>query len=380
MPKKISVSKAEGKPGQVYHPLSLDEVSKPSPRSTELLIKIHAAALNHRDLFIRQSLYPAIDFGVALLADGCGTVVDLGDQADQSWKGKQVVINPGSGWKDSLEGPEDKGGYKILGGTKVNPNGTLQEYMIIDQSEVEEAPSHLSPVESAAIPLTGLTAWRVVMVKCGEHNLKPGKNILITGIGGGVALMALEFARAAGANVYVTSGNEEKIQKAIQLGAKGGVNYKEDGWDKKLLGMLPASNKQLDAIVDGAGSDVVEKGARLLKVFPVLSLLAWLMSLTLLQAGGVIAIYGMTVSPKMPFLMQAVLKNIEVKGSTMGSRKEFKDMIDFIKRTNAKPAVSSVVQGLDLDAINGLFEDMKKASQFGKLVVEVSKDASESKL
>ena len=88
----------------------------------------------------------------------------------------------------------------------------------------------------------------------------------------------------------------------------------------------------------------------------------------------------MTVSPKMDFLMQAVLKNIEVKGSTMGSRKEFKDMIDFIRETKAKPAVSRVVQGLDLDAINGLFEDMKKASQFGKLVVEVSKEGGGSKL
>ena len=266
MPKKISVSKAEGKPGQVYHPLSLDEIPKPSPKPTELLIKIHAAALNHRDLFIRQSLYPAIGFGVALLADGCGTVVGVGDQADQKWKGKKVVINPGTGWNDSLEGPEEKGGYRILGGTKSNSNGTLQEYMVIDQKEVEEAPSHLSAIEAAAIPLTGLTAWRAVMVKCGEHNLKPGKNILITGIGGGVALMALEFARVAGANVFVTSGSEEKLQKAIKLGAKGGVNYKEDGWDKKLLGMLPSSNKQIDAIVDGAGSDVVEKGARLLKV------------------------------------------------------------------------------------------------------------------
>ena len=266
MPKKISVSKAEGKPGQVYHPLSLDEVPKPSPKATELLIKIHAAALNHRDLFIRQSLYPAIGFGVALLADGCGTVVGLGSGADQQWKGKRVVINPGTGWNDSPEGPEEKGGYKILGGTKTIPNGTLQEYMVVDQREVEEAPSHLSAVESAAIPLTGLTAWRAVMVKCGEHNLKPGKNILITGIGGGVALMALEFARVAGANVFVTSGSEEKLQKAIQLGAKGGVNYKEDGWDKKLLGMLPSSNKHFDAIVDGAGSDVVERGARLLKV------------------------------------------------------------------------------------------------------------------
>jgi D-arabinose 1-dehydrogenase-like Zn-dependent alcohol dehydrogenase len=88
----------------------------------------------------------------------------------------------------------------------------------------------------------------------------------------------------------------------------------------------------------------------------------------------------MTISPKMTFLMQAVLKNIEVKGSTMGSRKEFADMLNFIKQKKVKPVVSRVAQGFDLDAINGLFEDMKKGTQFGKLVVEVSKENGESKL
>ena len=90
------------------------------------------------------------------------------------------------------------------------------------------------------------------------------------------------------------------------------------------------------------------------------------------QAGGIISIYGMTVAPKMNFLMQAVLKNIEVKGSTMGSRKEFTDMIAFIRKHNAKPVVSRVVKGIDnLDGINGLFEDMKAGKQFGKLVIDL---------
>lgn len=266
MPKSISISKIDGKPGKVYYPLSLDEVPKPSPKEGQVLVKIHAAALNHRDLFVRQHLYPAVAFGVPLLADGCGTVVEVGSGVNSSWKGKRVVINPGEGWKDSLEGPEEKGGYRILGGTKVVPNGTLQEYMIVGQSELEEAPPHLSNVEAAAVPLTGLTAWRAVMVKCGSQNIAPGKNVLVTGIGGGVALMALEFARAAGANVYVTSGSEEKLEKAKKLGAKDGVIYKEKDWDKKLLGMLTTQKKQFDAIVDGAGSDIVEKAARLLKV------------------------------------------------------------------------------------------------------------------
>lgn len=275
MPKSVSISKIDGKPGKVYYPLSLDEVPKPSPKNGEVLVQVHAAALNHRDLFIRQHLYPGTSFGVPLLADGCGTVVEVGDGVESTWKGKRVVMNPGEGWKDSMEGPEEKGGYKILGGTKTIPNGTLQEYMVVKQSELETAPDHLSNVEAAAVPLTGLTAWRAVMVKCGEHNIGPGKNVLVTGIGGGVALMALEFARAAGANVYVTSSSQEKLEKAKQLGAKGGVSYKEKDWDKKLLGMLTTQNKTFDAIVDGAGADIVEKGSRLLKVsrvFPVITM------------------------------------------------------------------------------------------------------------
>jgi D-arabinose 1-dehydrogenase-like Zn-dependent alcohol dehydrogenase len=89
----------------------------------------------------------------------------------------------------------------------------------------------------------------------------------------------------------------------------------------------------------------------------------------------------MTVGPKMPFIMQAVLKNIEVRGSTMGSRKEFKDMIDFIKEKKTKPVISRTVQGIEnLDEINGLFDDMKRGTQFGKLIIEIAKEGSESKL
>lgn len=265
--KAITIRQIEGKPGKVYYPLEVTSKPLPNPKDNQLLIRIHAAALNHRDLFIRQHLYPGLGFGIPLLADGCGIVHSTGTSSTaKSWQGKRVVINPGTGWLDDAEGPEAKDGYKILGGTKVNPNGTLQEYMLIDASEVEEAPAHLSDVENAAIPLTGVTAWRAVMVKCGPKNLQQGKNILVTGIGGGVALCALEFARAAGANVYVTSGSQEKIDKALKLGAKGGVNYKEKDWDKKLREMLPKENKNLDAIVDGAGGDVVSRGAKLLKV------------------------------------------------------------------------------------------------------------------
>ncbi|KAF2004670.1 NAD(P)-binding protein [Amniculicola lignicola CBS 123094] len=360
MPSAIAIKQVPGKPGKVYYPLEKIAIDTPKPLDTQVVISITAAALNHRDLFIRQHLYPGTTFGVPLLADGTGVVSSTGSSPSaRKWQGKRVILNPGTGWKDDADGPEHPKGYAIMGGTKMNPAGTLAEVVCLEEEELEEAPAHLSDEECAALPLTGLTAWRALVTKSG--NAKAGRNILITGIGGGVALMALSFAVAMGCNVYVTSGNQEKIEKAKKLGAKGGVIYKEEGWEKKLQAMLPKDRRWIDAIVDGAGGDVVAKGSRLLKT------------------GGIISIYGMTVSPTMPFLMGAVLRNIEVRGSTMGSRKEFAEMVEFVRQKEITPVVSRVVHGLDLEAINGLFEDMKNASQFGKLVVTIGQ-SGQSKL
>lgn len=200
-----------------------------------------------------------------LLADGVGVVTSTGSSpAAKRWLNKRVILNPGTGWKDSPDGPEHPKGYAIMGGTKTNPAGTLADVVTLEEGELEECPEHLSDEEAASLPLTGLTAWRAFFTK--SNNALPGRNILVTGIGGGVALMVLLYGVAQGCNVYVTSGNQEKIDKAVKLGAKGGVNYKEEGWEKKLQASLPKDRPYLDAIVDGAGGDIVSKGSRLLKV------------------------------------------------------------------------------------------------------------------
>ena len=105
-----------------------------------------------------------------------------------------------------------------------------------------------------------------------------------------------------------------------------------------------------------------------------------LLQLTPSQAGGVISVYGMTVSPKMDFLMSAVLRNIEVRGSTMGSRKEFADMVSFVREKKLKPVVSRTVHGFDVEKIDGLFDDMKSYSQFGKLVITLGNNEAKSRL
>lgn len=273
--------------------------------------------------------------------------------------GKPVLINPCWGWESDPDGPEDIRKFSILGGNVMYDAGTAQEFVCVPEEEVVLAPEHMTPAEGAALPLVGLTGWRALVNKSG--NAEAGRNILITGIGGGVALQTLQFAVALGCNVFVTSGDEEKIRKAKAMGARGGVVYKSKTWEKELAAMLPSDRPYLDAVIDGAGGDVVTKSVKLLK------------------PGGVISVYGMTVSPKMDWTMQAVLKNVELRGSTMGSRKEFREMVEFVTEKKIRPVVSRVVKGLDnLEGIDSLFADMKAGRQFGKLVVEISSEGESS--
>ena len=267
MTSAIALRRVEGKPGQIYYPLQHIIIPIPSPKPNEVVVCLSAAALNHRDLFIRQHLYPKIGFAIPLLADGCGTVINAGSSAEaQKLHNERVIFVPAVGWNDSPDGPEDLNTYFIRGGTRFGPIGTLSQVVCVDMSEVLHAPDHLSDEEAAALPLAGLTAWRAVCVKA-ANSAKAGRNILVTGIGGGVALMALMFAVGSGANVWVTSSSEEKIERAKVLGAAGGISYRDEEWDIKLLKMLPMERSWFDAIIDGAGGDISHKGVNLLKVY-----------------------------------------------------------------------------------------------------------------
>lgn len=350
------------KPAVPSSSLQLRQVTVPEPGPRQVLVRLNAAALNHRDLFIRQHLYPGISFDHPLLADGQGTVVKSGPQAARNLQGKDVLVFPARGWDSHPDGPEDIKKYSVIGATTMYDAGTAQEYMVCHEDDVEPAPGHLSAVEGAALPLVGLTGWRALVTKTGE-NAGPGRNILVTGIGGGVALQVLQFAVALGCHVWVTSGDKAKIEKAVAMGAKGGVSYRDKDWDKQLLNMLPESRPYLDAVIDGAGGDIVAKTVKTLK------------------PGGIISQYGMTLSPTMPWSMQAVLKNVELRGSTMGSRREFREMVEFVREKQIRPVVSRVVKGLEnLDGIDSLFADMKDGRQFGKLVIDMSEAGPSSRL
>ncbi|RUS14800.1 LOW QUALITY PROTEIN: chaperonin 10-like protein, partial [Endogone sp. FLAS-F59071] len=238
------------------HDISITNLPIPKVEANHVLIKLQAASYNHRDEWIRQGLYPGIQVrekrwicqilllrpnlaitpqaGSILGSDGVGIVVN----DDNQLTGQRVIIYPSVGWEKDPRGPEGK--FAILGLLPLP--GTFAEYIAVPSVDVFPTPAHLTNAEAAALPLAGLTAWRATFTKA---QVKSGDHVLITGIGkhltgitksrilgisfngGGVALAALQFAVAAGANVYVTSSDESKIKRAIELGAKGGVNYKD---------------------------------------------------------------------------------------------------------------------------------------------------------
>jgi len=243
--KALFIEQTEGQPGKIYCPLRIKSVPDPTG---SVVVQILAAALNHRDLFIRQGLYPGIDANCPLGADGVG--INLATK-------ERVLIIPGVGWKEARSAPE--GRYLILGGTKGAPGGTLAEKIALSAEQVVPCPDHLNNVQAAALPLAGLTAYRALYTK---GQVQKGDKVLITGIGGGVALMAAQLAIAAGADVYVTSGSDEKLKKAKELGVKGSINYKTTDWAKQLKGIVDG---QLDVVIDSSGGNIVEMVTPLLK-------------------------------------------------------------------------------------------------------------------
>ena len=180
-----------------------------------------------------------------------------------------------------------------------------------------------------------------------------------------MALMVLQFAVAMGVGVWVSSSSKEKLSRAQELGARGGVNYREnESWEKELLGQVKADDggTGFDAIIDGAGGpDIGPKATKLL------------------VPGGVLVVYGMTVEPKISFSMAGVLKNIEVRGTTMGSLREFRDMVAFVGEKGVRPVVSRVVRGGigEVEKWEELWGEMKGGRQMGKLVFEVMEEDGE---
>ena len=314
------------------------EKQRPAPKKGELLVKIKAVALNRRDQWIREGKYPNIKYGAVLGSDGAGVVEKVGEGVGDEWLQKEVVLMPHRGWGDRQEVQSPN--FSILG---MPLNGTFREYIAVPFSTVAEKPSFLSFEEAAALPLAGETAYRA----CFYHgNIDKTKTVLISGFGGGVAQFAFQFAKISGANVYITSGNEGKRRKAMEMGAAGAYDYKDENWART----AKAESGGFDVVIDSAGGDQINK------------------FINCMNPGGKIIFYGATNGlPQKIDLYRMFWNQLTLQGTTMGSDREFFEMVAFVEKHKIRPVIDSV---RPLNKIISAFKDIQGNKSFGKLVIK----------
>lgn len=324
----------------VKTPVTRQVMPDPAAAPGQAVVRLKAAALNHRDLWVQLGQYANIRLPLIPGSDGAGIVHAVATPADQAWVGREVIINPALDWGDDprAQGPK----FRILG---MPDSGTFAEQIAIPVANLAPKPAHLTWEQAAALPLAGLTAWRALFTRA---QLKGGEKILLTGIGGGAALFALQFAVAAGAQVWVTSSSAEKIARARSLGASGGVNYRDKDWG---AGLTAAAGGLFDVILDSAGGEG----------FPQL--------IELTRPGGRIVFFGATTgNPPGLDLRKCFFRQITLLGTTMGSPADFTGMTAFVTQHKIVPVVDRVLPLADTEQA---FRHMEAGAQFGKIVLSI---------
>lgn len=320
--------------------LQMMEVPDPVPGDGEVQVRLKAAALNHRDVFIRQGLYAGIKLPVILGSDGAGVIARVGAGVSEQRIGEEVVVDPCFDWGDDPRAASSR--FRILG---MPDQGTYAELICVPEANVKPKPPELTFEEAAALPLAGLTAYRAVVSRA---VVVKGETVLITGIGGGVALFALQIARVRRARVFVTSGSDEKLRRARELGAEGGVNYKSPEWGKEIVALTGGGP---DVVIDSVGGETFSRAIEVLKM------------------GGRLVTYGATTGAASKFEIRRVFwKQLSVLGSTMGTRDEFAAMLNLYERKKIKPVVDQVFK---LEEVAQAHQRMEESGQFGKIVLKI---------
>ncbi|MBI2186234.1 MAG: zinc-binding dehydrogenase [Acidobacteria bacterium] len=319
--------------------LRVEEVPDPRPDAGEAIVRLRAAALNHRDVWIRTGRYAGITLPIILGSDGAGEVVEIGPGVDAAWRGREVVIDPTLNWggDERVQGPA----FQILG---LPRDGTYAELVKVPADALHDRPRSLSWEEAAAVPLASVTAYRAIATRA---QVQPGETVVVTGIGGGVATCALLIGRRLGATVYVTSGSEAKLESARRHGAAGGVNHHDPDWPKAFIDRIGG---RPDVVIDGAGGETFDK------------------ALDLVKPGGRVVSYGATLGPVQNLEVRRIFwKQLNVLGSTMGNRRDFAAMLQ-LYADGLRPVVDTV---LPLESASQAHRRMEEGKQFGKIVLTI---------
>jgi NADPH:quinone reductase-like Zn-dependent oxidoreductase len=304
----------------------------------EVVVALRAAALNRRDVFLRKGIAPS-PLPVIPGSDGAGVVHSIGAGVSGLSEGDEVVILPSLGWGGGEEAPAP--GFRILGGPD---DGTYAELIRIPAENVFPKPGRLSFEEAAALPLAGLTAYRALVSRAG---IRSGETVLILGVGGGVATIALHIARAAGCGVIVTSSSDETRARARDLGAAGGVNYTEGDW---VAAVKEISGGGVDVVIDSVGS-------------------TWADSVNCVRPGGRVVAFGGTGGAKVEMMVRPMtMGQVSFLGTTMGSPRDFARLLAAVAHQSWTPVIDSV---RPLAEVADAHAREEAGEHFGKLVLTI---------
>lgn len=319
--------------------LGFIDLPEPTAGPGQVLVKVRAAALNYRDLLLAKGQYnPRLKLPRVLGSDAAGEVVAVGEGVSRFKVGDAVVGCFMPNWTD---GP--------ITGAKATPtygneiDGVLTEFLAIPEAGAVPLPAGLNFAEGATLPCAAVTAWNA-LAGCG-----PSSTVLLQGTGG-VSVFALQFAKALGARVLITSSSDTKLARAIGMGADVGVNYRANpDWDKWAREQTGGAG--VDVVVEVGGAGTLERSARAVKV------------------GGNIALIGVLAGAGSFNPIQVLMKAVTVRGIFVGSRAMFEAMNATIAGKGIPPVIDREFRFAESAEA---FRHLDSGSHFGKVVVEIS--------
>jgi NADPH:quinone reductase-like Zn-dependent oxidoreductase len=324
------------------------DLPDPVPGPGQVRVRVRAGALNHLDIFVRTGI-PGIPVALphVMGSDGAGVIESVGAGVTRVKPGDEVVLNPGIHCGDCefcMKGEHSLCTTFHLLGEHVA--GTFAEYVLAPAVNAWPRPPSLSWEESAAFPLTFLTAWRMLVTKA---RVRPGESLLVIGIGGGVAVAALQIAKLLGLTVFVTSGSGAKLARAKALGADAGIDHSAADFAREVRRLT--GKRGVDVVLDSVGKAT------------------WRQSIAAAAKGGRLLTCGATTGPDPRTDLGRIFWNqLTVYGSTMGTQAEFAEMLRIFRDGKVKPVVDAV---FPLAEAREAERRLEEKGQFGKVVLRV---------
>ena len=311
----------------------------PCPSQHEVLIRLRAASLNFLDIAVASGKYPITEFPIIPVTDGAGEVVDVGS-AVEAWKvGDRVIPHFIPHWVDGRM--TGVGGGPRRG---IDLQGSLAQYVVVPAHAMVRSPDHLSDAEAATLPIAATTAWRAVR----SVALGPHKTVLLLGTGG-VSLFALQFAKAHGSRVIITSSSDEKLERARKLGADEVVNYKASPqWADEVLRLTDGEG--VDLVLETGGAATLSQSIQSAGIDSTVFIVGFL--------GGTTA--SIDVIPVME-------KRVRLQGNNTGPVADLADAATAIARHGIKPVLDATFA---IGEAQAAYEHVAAGGHFGKVVIE----------